>query len=68
MTFLNDIPGRLFNLFSSFQTNITIILQQINANPVYLQCWHSNPRPSEHVSSHHHFNRDPTHFHNTLLM
>ena len=44
-------PRPLFNLFSSFQTNITI-LQQINVKkcPSSIQCWDSNPRPLEHES------------------
>ena len=44
-------PRPLFNLFSSFQTNITI-LQQINVKkcPSSIQCWDSNPWLSEHVS------------------
>ena len=45
---LNGPSPTSFRLFSSFQTNITI-LQQINVKkyPSSIRCWESNPRPSE---------------------
>ena len=46
-----DRPRSLFNLFSSFQTHITI-LQQINVKnyPSSIWCRDSNSQPSEHES------------------
>ena len=46
-----DFPQPLFHLFSSFQTNITI-LQQIYVKkcPSSKCCWDSNPQPSEYES------------------
>ena len=44
-------PRALFNLFSSFQTNITIFTTKICEKcPSSKQCWDSNPRPSVHES------------------
>ena len=46
-----DHPRPLFNLFSSFQTNITIFTSYICEKcPSSIQCLDSNPQPSEHES------------------
>ena len=43
--------GLCFNLFSSFQTNITILTTNIcEKSPSSIRCWDSNPRPFEHES------------------
>ena len=46
-------PASFQFIFGLFQTNINTILHQINVKkcPSSIQCWDSNPRPSEHVSA-----------------
>ena len=44
-------PRPLFNLFSSFQTNITMFTSNTCEKcPSSIQCWDSNPWPSGHES------------------
>ena len=47
----NGPPQPLFRLFSPFPTNITIFTANICEKcPLSMQCWDSNPQPSEHES------------------
>ena len=46
-------PGLFYRLFSSFQTNVTILVINNCKNcQSSIRCWDMNPRPSEHVSPH----------------